>query len=122
MKLKNFLKPKNETIRDKTVKSLFSMIEKYSKWYEDQGLLLPPDYATDPSGWTEELHKINKAFKLLIEDINGKGAYYDAKHKWDSVGERDIEKIEEIEKEIKEGLSVFGKQLLYLTDTPNYEK
>lgn len=112
-----FLKRQPETMRDKTVKTIFSMIEKYSKWYDEHGLYLPPDYASDPSAWSEALHKMSRAFKLLIQEMNGEGELWEAKNKWKKYGEEDTEKIKELEAEIKEGLSLFGSQLFYLTDT-----
>lgn len=105
-----------QTIRDTTVEELCRLIEDYSDWYEEHGLYLPPDYATDPSGWNEALHKIKRAFRLLYEEIHGEGDLWEARHGWEKYGEKDTERIDELEKEIKEGLALFGAQLFYLTD------
>lgn len=117
MEENNTIENKNQTIRDKVVKTMWRKIENYSDWYEEQGLYLPPDYAADPSGWTEALHKVKRAFLLLKDEMNGEGELWKAKNQWKQFGEQDVEKIQELEKEIKEGLTIFGSQLLFLTDT-----
>lgn len=111
-----FDQKKQPTIRDKAVTSLTQMIESYSDWYEEKGLYLPPDYQADPTSWTEALHKVKRAFKMLNDEMDGTGELWEAKNGWSKFGEKDIEKINELEKEIKEGLAIFGQQLLYLTD------
>lgn len=90
---------KADTIRDTAVKHLAEIIEDYSLWYEEHGIHLPPEYAHDPTGWTNDLQKVREAF-LLLED-------------------EDEEAIKAKEKEIVEGLTIFGKQLFYLTDPKN---
>jgi len=104
------------TIRNVAVESLYHIIEDYSNWYAEHGLYLPPDYATDPSKWTTELQKMKRAFQLLYEEIYEEGELFEAKTKWKEYGQEDIEKIKELEKEIIEGMTLFGSQLLYLTD------
>jgi hypothetical protein len=118
MNISKFFKQekKVKVIRDVAVKSLYKIIADYSDWYEYKGLHLPPDYATDPSLWTLNLQKIKRAFELLHDEMNGEGELWEAKNKWKNFGEQDTEKIEELNKEIIEGFTEFGKQLFYLTD------
>lgn len=104
------------TIRDVAVEALSDLVEDYSDWYETQGLYLPPDYAADPGEWNEALHKMKRAFRLLHEELHEEGELWQAKHGWAKYGEKDTQKIEELEADIKEGLTIFGKQLLYLND------
>jgi len=104
------------TIRDKAVESLYWSIKDYSDWYEECGIYLPPDYAIDPAGWTEVLHKIKNAFRLLYEEFREEGELWEAKNGWKDYGEQDVDRIEELNKEIEEGLSLFGKYLFYFTD------
>jgi len=105
-----------DTIRDVAVDNLYRIVEDYSQWYAEHGIHLPPDYASDPTGWTIALMKMERSFKLLYEEMNGYGELWEAKNGWKKYGAIDIEKINELEREIKEGLSLFGSQLLYLTD------
>lgn len=107
---------KNKTIRDVAVTAVHDMVEKYSEWYDEQGLYLPPDYAADPTSWTEALHKVKRAFCLLHSEMNGEGELWRAKNDWSKFNEQDTEAIKDLEKEIKEGLTIFGSQLLYFTD------
>jgi hypothetical protein len=118
LKMFNF-KKNNKTIRDIAVKSLCKIISEYSTWYDEHGLCLPPDYASDPSAWTEALHKVKRAFILLNDELHQRGELWEAKNKWKKFGEQDSEKIDELNKEIKEGMMIFGAQLLYLTDYKN---
>jgi len=107
---------KRETLRDRTVSNVYYMLQDYSDWYQEAGLVLPPDFETDPSGWNEELHKMTRAFKLVHDEMNKRGELWDAKHKWDGLHEVDLKKIEALTKEVQEGFEAFGKQLQYLTD------
>lgn len=116
--LKNALKKEEPNIRDRAIDVLHAAIEEYSDWYEEHGLYLPPDYVTDPTSWTEALHKMKRAFTLLNDEANQEGELWEAKNKWKEFGEKDSEKIDELNREIKEGLTIFGSQLLYLTDRP----
>lgn len=95
--LKKIFKKKNTNIRDTVINNLSDMVDRYDKWYEEFGLYLPPDYECDPTGWTEALHSINKAFKLLRENEDNKFS-------------------KEQEEDIKSGLFLFGKYLYWLND------
>lgn len=103
-------------IRDVAVKSLYQLVSDYSDWYEEGGLLLPPAYEADPSEWTEALHKMKNAFRLLYGELHGEGELWQAKNSPDRFGEQGIEKIEGFNSEIREGLTLFGANLFYLTD------
>lgn len=102
-----------ENIRDCAVSSLTKIVSDYSDWYDEQGLFLPPDYATDPAGWSEALHKIKRALSLLDDEMRGQGELWDAKTNPNGVNESEVQ---DLEKEIKEGLTLLGSQLFYLTD------
>lgn len=104
---KNLFKKPQKTIRDITVESLYKAIVEYDKWYSNCGLYLPPDYASDPSGWTEELHKIARAFKLMDDKNHETGEIWN---------EPDLKKREELENEVRSGFFLFGKYLFWLTD------
>lgn len=104
------------TVREEAVESICAILEDYSEWYDRQGLYLPPDYATDPSQWSEALHKMKRAFRLLYDEMHEEGELWEAKNKWKKYGEKDEQKVEELEKEVREGLALFGQQLFYLND------
>jgi len=108
-----------KTIRDVAVRELCDLVSDYSDWYENHGLVLPRDFANDPTGWTVALQKMKRAFCLLRQDMDREGELYEAKKKWEKFGEKDGAKIEELNTEIREGLSLFGKYLLDLTDDSN---
>ena len=120
--LNKIFKKSKPNIKDLAIKSLYSAIKDYSVWYANHGLYLPPDYATDPGKWTMDLQGIERAFRLLKEESEGRGELYEAKNKWKQFGETDTEKINDLEKEIKKSLKVFGEELLYLTDEGNTGK
>ena len=119
--VKNFFskfkkKEKEITIRDKAVKALCIAVGEYSQWYDEHGLYLPPDYATNPSEWNEVMHKIKRAFRLLYDEMNKEGDLWEVKNKWEKYGQKDVEEIEALEKEIRDGFILFGSQLLYMND------
>lgn len=103
-------------IRDYSVQALYRLVSDYSDWYEEHGVKLPPDFATDPTAWTVCLQKMKRAFCLLHDEQNGSGPLWNAKHKWAQFGEVDSEEIKDLEQEIHEGLSLFGKYLYYMQD------
>lgn len=105
--LNKFFKKKPKSIRDIAVNSLYKEIEEYDKWYPEKGMYLPPDYATDPSGWNEVLHQMSRAFKILDDKDNNRGKIWD---------DSDKIKIAKLEEEIKSGLFLFGKYLYWLDD------
>jgi hypothetical protein len=108
-----------KTIRDVAVEALAPIIEDYSHWYDEHGLYLPPDFATRPTDWCEELHAIKRALNLLKDEKNGEGELWEAKNAWKEYGEHDAEKVEELNKFIDAAFTSIGKQLLYLTDPKN---
>jgi hypothetical protein len=118
MNILNFFnfKKQNKTIRDVAVESLCEMISDYSSWYDEHGLYLPPDYEADPTSWTEALHKVKRAFLLLNDELHQHGELWEAKNKWKKYGEQDSEEINRLNKEIEEGLAIFGAQFFYFTD------
>ena len=105
-----------ESIRDITVRALYEAITDYSNWYECYGLYLPSSFATDPTGWTEALHKMKRAFQLLYDELHQEGELWDAKQKWVAYGEQDVEQLHDLEKEVTEGIRLFGENLMYMTD------
>lgn len=106
----------SKTIRDTAVEALYYAITDYSDWYDEQGLYLPPDYASNPSEWCEVLHQMKRAFRLLFEELHGEGELWAAKSGNGEYTGQDTERVEKLEKEIQEGLALFGKYLYFLTD------
>lgn len=104
------------SMRDITVSLLAEFLEDYAKWYSAHGIHLPPSFETDPTAWTEALRKMARAFNLLNDEQNKEGELWKAKYEWEEYGEKDVAKIEELEKEIKEGLLLFGQNLYFMTD------
>ncbi len=95
-------KNKNQSVRDYFASTLMTeKVADYSEWYDQNGLYLPPDYATRPTDWLEDMHKIVRALEKL--DEYGEDAEYAL--------------TEDEQKEIVEGLTILGKQLFYMTDT-----
>lgn len=111
------LEPVNVSLRDITASLLNEFVEDYSDWYERRGIHIPDSYNGDATAYTEDLHKMKRAFRLLAEELEGEGELWDAKHAWEAYGEKDVMKIEELEAEIREGMLLFGKNLYYMTDT-----
>lgn len=115
-KILNMFKRKKLSLRDKAVMSLYEAVRDYSAWYDEKGLYLPPDYATTPHLWSEEMHKMTNAFELLYDELHGEGELWEAKNSWEDATKIDKEKIDRLTKEIQEGFEAFGKQLLHMTD------
>jgi hypothetical protein len=107
---------KDKIIRDEAVRVLYPLIKEYSKWYDEHGIYLPPEYKNDPTAWTEALHKMEKSFRMLYENLNEEGELWSAENRWKEFGEKDAEAVKEIEKEIAKGLTLFGSQLVYMVD------
>ena len=121
--LKNFLywwqdhdEDKPITIREMTIRAIYEPLDEYVDWACEQGMSLPPDYAKDPTAWNEILRHMQRAFRLLNEELEGEGDLWKAKNEWKEFGEQDADKIKEIEKDIQGGLTLFGKYLFYLTE------
>ena len=108
--------PEAFTIRDVVARNVAELMKAYHRWYSEDGLYLPPEYEADPSGWTEALRKMSRAFQLVAHIDDEDGELHNALHKWDSVGEKDVEEIRRLEDEIIEGFTLFGKNLYYLKD------
>lgn len=104
------------TVREAAIKNLSSVVSDYSDWYEQFGIYLPPGYETDPTAWTNVLQKMKRAFQLLAEEMNEEGELWEAKNHWKNFNQVDTEKINDLEREIKEGLTLFGTNLIYMTD------
>lgn len=93
----------NSFIVNKTYKPL----KEFVKHYEEHGLALPAEFATDPGSWTLILKKIEYAF----DDV------YNSEHDYDYDRTRYTgEKLEEHYKKVEEGLTLFGKYLRNLWD------
>lgn len=84
---------------EKIVTSIQPLMEAFLAYQTTCGSYLPPEFQTDPSAWILILEKIEEAFYIHKEDIDG---------------ERQLED-EEIEN-IKKGYELFGKYLYYLKD------
>ena len=104
---KNPFRKTSKIIKDVAVESLCKAVIEYDAWYADHGLYLPPDYIIDPTGWTEALHKMARAFKLADDQKNQTGEIWN---------EPDMTKRAELEEEMKGGFFLFGKYLFWLTD------
>lgn len=107
---------KSPYIRDLTIRAIYEPLTDFVDWSCEQGLYLPPDYEKDPSGWAETLRHMQRAFRMLYEELDGRGELWEAKNKWKDFGEQDTQKVAELEKDIQEGLSLFGKYLFYLIE------
>lgn len=108
--------PKATLVRDIAVMSVFEPLDEYIDWACEQGIYLPPGYETDPTGWNEALRKMQRAFRMLHEEQMEEGELYKAKNEWKQFAEQDVDSIKALEKEIQEGLALFGKYLYFLTD------
>ena len=121
-----FLKTKKEepyrTARDIIVQNISGIINDYVTWHSEHGLFMPPDFATDPTSWLIVLSKMKRSFSLLEEELREEGELWEAKNKWKKFNEQDTEKIEELNAEIVEGLTLFGKYLFYLTEDQRKKK
>lgn len=103
-------------IKGYVVSRVTPLIDSYVDWYAQRGIFLPPDYATDPTGWTEVLRKIQRAFILADTEDDDDGEIHQAKVKWSTFGQEDPEAIKELYNEIQLGFELFGKYLMHLKD------
>ena len=114
----SLFKPKSTPLlRDQIVRFLAPLIEDYADWNSEHGLYLPDSLSNDPTAWQVALMKMKRALNLLDDELNGEGDLWEAKNKWKGVsGEVDAEKVAELEKEIREGLELFGRYAYDLID------
>lgn len=105
-----------ETIRGTAVRELYPLISKYADWNAEHGMYLPPDFASDPTGWANALRDMQRAFRILKEELEGEGELWEAKNRWKKYGQEDSQEICEIEAQIERGLTLFGKYLYFLTN------
>lgn len=101
----------DRTIREVAIAELYHVVDDYCTWYVEQGLYLPPDYATDPSGWNEVINQIKRAFTLMHDYSAETGELWKAKG--------NEEMTAKLEKEVQEGFTLFGKYLFFLNDVVN---
>ena len=103
-------------LRDQIVRFVAPLISDYAEWNSEHGMYLPEDFANDPTAWQVTLFKMKRAFDLLEGELDGEGELWEAKNKWAQFGEQDAGALVDLNKEIKEGLELFGKYLNVLTD------
>lgn len=95
-------------VGDFVFEKTYKPLKKFIKHYEEHGMALPLEFATDPGTWLSILKKIEFAFdsewsvQNEIENRFTKGMT--------------DEKIKEHDKKVEEGFTLFGKYLLYLYD------
>lgn len=89
------------------VKKIYKPLKVFIKNYEEGGLSLPIEYATDPAAWLLILKKIEYSFDDL----------------WDKDNDPDYdkfkttpEKLKEHEERVEEGLELFGRHIRDLWD------
>lgn len=93
-----------------TIEKLYPIVDEYVDWYCDHGISLPQAYELDPSGWTEVLRKIQRAFELkATEKEEGSELML-------AIREGNQERLDTLYGEIKTGFSLFGKHLPDLYD------
>lgn len=103
-------------IKGYVVQRVTPLIDSYADWYAQKGLTLPPEYAADPTTWTQILRDIQRAFILADTEDDEDGEIHKARVKWQSFGQEDPEAIKDLYAEIQKGFELFGKHLFYLKD------
>lgn len=103
-------------IRRYTTETIQPIVDFYADWYAEKGVTLPRGFEQDPSGWTEVLRKIQRAFILASNEDMPDGEVYKA------VASGKLNEVEKLEGEIQEGFELFGKYLNSLVDNNYREK
>ena len=101
---------KKKNIRDMVMDAVYPNISIYADWYAENGVYLPTEFEFDPSGWTEVLRKIQRAFTLYATRQGSGGELMKAS----ILGSADD--VHKLEAEILEGFILFGKYLTVLDD------
>lgn len=109
-------KLKKVNIREETVLSLYEPLKNYSKFNDEHGLYLPPDFATRPADWSEEVHKMVEALGLLYDELHGEGKLYDLTSSPVELTKEEQKRLDDLNAQIQDGLSSLGKQLFFLTE------
>lgn len=91
-------------------KLLYPVVDEYIEWYADHGISLPEAYALDPSGWTEVLRKIQRAFYLKSTENDHGSEIMEAKRTLHD------DRLESLREEMQSGFYLFGKHFLELFD------
>lgn len=105
-----------KNIRKYSIKVLLPIVDYYADWYAERGITLPAGFEQDPTGWTEVLRKIQRAFVLVSDEESLGGEICKA------LGSGRLNDVEKLEKEIQEGFELFGKYLNLLVDNKYSEK
>lgn len=101
-------------IRDFVVKKIGPIVDEYAEWYAEHGISLPAAYEFDPTGWTETLRHIQRAFNLAAVEKEDYGEFFDAKNNPDPVRREEL--LTSLREEISTGFRLFGKHLDVLYD------
>lgn len=100
----------DENIRTRVVTLLYPIIDEYVDWYCEHGIYLPKSYELDPTGWTEVLRQIQRAFFLIYTSDQEDGEMTVA------IKQNDEAYIKKLNEEINSGFFLFGKHLADLND------
>ena len=101
-------------IRDFVIKKVGPLVQEYSEWYANYGVSLPDCYAFDPTGWTENLRQMQRAFYLASIENEDYGEFYDAKNATEPGRKEEL--IIALNNEVSTGFRLFGKHLNDLKD------
>ncbi len=121
-KIVDFITPEPLSIRDNVVNSIYEDLKAYSKWYDEQGLYLPRGFETRPADWSEEMHKMVDAFGLLYDEMYYEGELHRLNTSPVALLEEEQKRLDELQNKIQEGLSSFGKNFIYMTDSIKEKK
>lgn len=101
-------------IRNLVIEKIGPVIDEYVDWYAENGVSLPECYALDPSGWTEVLRKIQRAFNLASIENEDYGEFFEAKKIVDET--QRMTAINALQDDIYWGFRLYGKHLNDLFD------
>lgn len=107
-------------IRDFVIKKIGPVVDEYAEWYADHGVSLPEAYQFDPTGWTEILRRIQRAFYLAAIEKESVGEFAEAQLIQDEARRKEV--IDGYRQEISDGFRMFGKHLNDLYDKYESDK
>lgn len=108
---------------------VYPRLKEFYRWQSEHGRSVPIDFEKDPASWLEVLRKMVRAFELMMIDDYELGAEkweetfgvpkmvdFGTKEEYERAWQGYLSGQEKINKEIQEGIELFGKYMRNLWD------
>lgn len=108
--IRGYSDPDTWDVRHFVIQKVHGPLMKFITDYEEGGMSLPSEFATDPAAWLKILKKIQYAIDWEYKEDEEWDEFHAVFQTWSQVD------IEQHYKKVQEGLELFGRYLLALWD------